>query len=378
MKILLVVEYYIPHLGGVEVAVKEVTERLVKLGHEVHIVTCKLPDTESYEEINGVKIHRVSVPQKGDRYWFNSFFSIPKILKIGKECDIIHAACYNNAFPPWIASKILRKRCVITVHEPIGALWGDLVGIDYFSAKLHQIFERILISLLFDMHICVSRYAKNCLRFVGIKDEKLKVIYNGIDYDLFAPMKTNGSRIKQKLSLEDEFVYMFFGRPGITKGIEYLINAVPLIFKKIHNSKLLLILAKDPRDRYENVIKMIEDLNIDKIMLLDPVPREELPNYIAASDCVVVPSLSEGFGFTAVEACAMEKPVVATDVSSLPEVVSGRYVLVEPRNSEALAEGVEKVYKGEVENKGNKKFIWDECVEEYLEVYQGAIDGKQG
>ena len=184
-------------------------------------------------------------------------------------------------------------------------------------------------------------------------------------------MKTDGSKIRRKLKIDDAFVYMSFGRPGISKGIEYLIQAVPLISQKIHNSKLLLILAKEPKDRYENIVKMINYFKIeDKMLLLDPVPREELPNYIAASDCVVVPSLSEGFGFTAAEACAMGKPVVATDVASLPEVVSGKYVLVEPRNPEAIAEGVEKVYKGEVEDKGKKVFSWDECVEKYLEVYQ--------
>jgi glycosyltransferase involved in cell wall biosynthesis len=209
---------------------------------------------------------------------------------------------------------------------------------------------------------------------MGINDEKLKVIYNGIDYGLFDPKKADGSKIREELKIGDEFIYMYFGRPGITKGIEYLINAVPLISKKIHNSKLLLILANDPNDRYKKIVKMIDDLNIKhKIILLDPVPRKELPNYIAASDCVVVPSLSEGFGFTAAEACAMEKPVVATDVASLPEVVFGRYALVEPRNPEGIAEGVLKVYRGEVEDKGKKIYDWDECVGEYLEIYQGLI-----
>ena len=70
----------------------------------------------------------------------------------------------------------------------------------------------------------------------------------------------------------------------------------------------------------------------------------------------------------------MGKPVVATDVASLPEVVSGKYVLVEPRNPEAIAEGVEKVYKGAVEDKGKKVFSWDECVRGYLRVYQGVLE----
>ena len=88
---------------------------------------------------------------------------------------------------------------------------------------------------------------------------------------------------------------------------------------------------------------MISDLHIeDQIILLKPVPRSELPNYIAAADCIVIPSLSEGFGLTAAEACAMRKPVVASKVGSLPEIISGQYVLIEPKNSEAIADGVGK------------------------------------
>jgi len=57
------------------------------------------------------------------------------------------------------------------------------------------------------------------------------------------------------------------------------------------------------------------------------VSRSELPSYIAASDCIVVPSLSEGFGFAAAESCAMGKLIVASNVASLPEVVSGKFYL---------------------------------------------------
>jgi glycosyltransferase involved in cell wall biosynthesis len=167
---------------------------------------------------------------------------------------------------------------------------------------------------------------------------------------------------------------MYYGRPGISKGVEYLVQSVSFVARKIPNSKLLLILANDPVNRYEIIKKMIEDLNIrDKIILLDPVPRAELPDYIAASDCVVIPSLSEGFGFAAAEACAMGKPLVASDVGSLPEVVSGRYVLVEPRNPEAIADAIEKIYKGEVKDTGKRIFSWDECIERYFKIYQDEV-----
>ena len=66
----------------------------------------------------------------------------------------------------------------------------------------------------------------------------------------------------------------------------------------------------------------------------------------------------------------MERPVVASDVASLPEVVSGKYILVEPRNPEAIAKGVKRVYEGKIEESNKKLFSWDDCVEGYLRVYE--------
>jgi glycosyltransferase involved in cell wall biosynthesis len=94
-----------------------------------------------------------------------------------------------------------------------------------------------------------------------------------------------------------------------------------------------------------------------------------------SADCVVVPSLSEGFGFMAAEACAMGKPVVASDVGSLPEVVSGRYVLTPPRSPQAIADGVYSVYKDEVPERDKKTFDWNETVLEYVNLYQEIGSG---
>jgi len=211
---------------------------------------------------------------------------------------------------------------------------------------------------------------------MGVKDGKLEVIYNGIDYDLFSSEEANGTQVRKRLNLEDRFVYMCSGRPTPLKGIEYLVEAVPLISKKIPNSKLMLIVTHEPKNRHENVEKLIRELDVESsVCLLNPVPWKEMPNYIAAADCVIVPSLFEAFGFTAAEACAMGKPVVATDVGSLPEVVSGKYVLVEPRNPQAIAEAVSMIYNNQVKDTGEKIFSWEESVSKYLEVYKEVTGG---
>ena len=370
MKLLFVLEYYNPHIGGVEVLFKNLCEGLVTGGYDVTVATLRLPDTKVFEIINGVKIHRVRVPHKGDRYWF-TFLSIPKVFRLAKRADLIHTTTYNGAFPAWLTSRLRDKKHIITVHEIFGSRWKDLVGMNWFTARLHQLLESLIVALSFDKYIAISQSTANYLTESGIARSQVAVIYNGIDYDLFNLEKADGNAIREKLNLGNSFVYMYYGRPGISKGVEYLIESVPLISERIPESRLLMLLADDPRDRYYSIKKMIKNLNIeDKVILLDPVSRNELPNYIAASDCVVVPSLSEGFGFTAAEACALGKPVVASNVDSLPEVVSGQYTLVEPGNPTAIANGIDDIYNGRGVNSSKQVFSWDRCVEKYSKLYQ--------
>lgn len=369
MKFLFVLEYYSPHIGGAEVLFKNLCEGLAARGHNVTVVTLRLPKTVPFEMINGVKVHRVKTPKRGARYWF-TFVAIPRALALAKQVDVIHTTTYNGALPGWLAAKLTGKKCLITVHEVIGSQWAHLAGMTWLMAKLHQLLERLILTLPFDMYVSVSQYTAGCLANLGIDQKRRTVIYNGIDHNLFNPEKADGNAIRYELNLGNRFIYMYYGRPGISKGVEYLVQAAPLIKQKIPDSKLLMLLANDPKDQYEKIRHMIRDLNIaDSIILLDPVPRNDLPGYIAASDCVVVPSLSEGFGFTAAEACAMGKPVVASNVASLPEVVSGRYILVEPRNPESIARAVIDIYNGNAKYSERKMFSWEKCIQSYLGAY---------
>lgn len=376
-KILFVIDNYFPKIGGDAIVFSNLAEGLVRLGHDVMIVTHRLKGTKKFEMINGVKIHRVNCFHS--RYWF-TFISILKVLTLSKKTDIIHTTTYHGAFPARVGAIFNRKPCVITVHELVGKDWKNL-KMCWLSAKLHRFLEKLIMKLRFDKFICVSKSTQIQTIQAGVAKDTTIVIYNGIDYDFFNPKKYEGDKIRKRFGLEKSFVCLFYGRPGITKGLEYLIKAVPLIIEKIPNSKLLAIVSRDKayEKKYKYILRLIDKLGVkDKIVILDPVSRRELPNYIKAADCIVVPSLTEGFGFTAAESCAMEKPVVASNTTSLPEVVSGRYILVEPGNAKAIAEGVEKVYRGKVEEKDKKIFSWDKCVDEYLEVYQEAMYGKQG
>lgn len=366
MKICFVAEYYEPHVGGVEIVFKNLAERLAKLGHKSTVVTTSQPRAEAHEIANGVEIFRVAVPRFRDRYWF-AFFALPRVFMAARNCDVIHATTYSAAFPAFLASRLLRKPCVITVHEIFGRMWGEL-NASKLSAALYRILERLIVALPFDKYVCVSEYTKKQLsQFVA--EDKIAVIYNGVE-EIFNPA-ASGAEVRKRLGFGDSFVYLAYGRPGISKGCEHLIEAVPEISRAIPNSRLLLILAREPEEQYRRILERVDALGIrDRIILLDSVPRTELPEYIAAADCVVVPSLSEGFGFAAAEACAVGKPVVATNAGALPEVIFGKHVLVEPGSSSEIARGAVDTYANKYTIGEVKKFQWEHAVNEYLKIYE--------
>lgn len=129
----------------------------------------------------------------------------------------------------------------------------------------------------------------------------------------------------------------------MSKGLEYLIEAAAIVKEKVKDSKLLLILSTESKKDYNYLVKMIDKMNLsDHIILLGPKPHHEIPRYVAASDIVVVPSITEGFGFTAAEASAMGKAVVATYAGSLPEIIKDNEsgILVKPRCTEEIADAI--------------------------------------
>ena len=373
MNVLYVIENYLPHIGGVEVVFSQLAEGLVKQGHKVTILTHKIKGTKNLEMINGVKVIRV--PCFGSRYLF-SFLAIPKAIKLGRDADVIHTTTFNGTLPAWKAARISGKPLVITVHEAWLGYWDELTDMSWLSRKIHAFFEWMIYRLPYDKYVAVSDHTAKDLHRIGIPDKKIVRIYNAVDYNLFDPKKYSRRRSRKKLNLPSGFLYFAYGRPGVSKGFEYLIKAVPEIYKKIPNAKLVVMLSKDKayKKNYNEIKDLCSELKInDKIIFIDPVERGKLPLYISAMDCAVVPSLREGFGYAAVEPCAMDIPVVSTNAASLPEVVSGKHLFVPPKDSKAIAKAVIDVYKGKYRVSKKKKFLLLENIKSYLSVYHELL-----
>lgn len=373
MKILFVIENYLPHIGGVEMVFKNLAEGLVKRGHSATIITHRIKGTAAEETINGVRVKRVSC---FDSRGLFTFFAIPAAVAAAKKADIVHTTTFNGFFPAWIAAKLNRKPLVATIHEVWLGKWREYGGMSVLTAPLYEAFERLFIYALpaVDKYVAVSNSTRQQLLRIGKKNAV--TIYNGVDYSHLNPRKHSGNNVRKKHALQKSYVVLVYGRPGPSKGIEYAIAAMKEISLQVPNSKMLLMLSRDKpyRAKYSQLLKLIKKLQLeDKIINIPPVPHSELPDYIMAADCVIVPSLSEGFGYTAAEAAAMGKPIVASNTTSLPEVVSGKHILVEPRNSGEIADAVISIFHGKCHKTALKRFTIEENVSNYSKVYEDLL-----
>ncbi|MCF7834541.1 glycosyltransferase family 4 protein [Candidatus Gracilibacteria bacterium] len=372
MKILFILELFQPHIGGVEILFDNLIKGLISKGNSVTVLTSKFKkDLPSYEKISDkLEIYRVG----HNRYDF-MFYCISKGIKLAKKCDIIHTTTYNAAIPASIISKITNKKIVITVHEIFGKLRYRFLGWKGFFFKLY---ESLIFKFNFDKFICVSNYTKNSLRiYCGLEDNKLITVYNGLDYDnrnLDNFKQEDIEKIIKKYNLKDNYIGLFFGRSGISKGLKYFIQAIPDIIKKIPKFKAILIVSESSNNKADYERKLINKLNIkNNIIRVPGVKYKELGNYILASDFVIVPSLVEGFGFSAAETCTLNKNLIVSNIASLPEVVSGKINFVEPANSEDISNKVVNFYNNKYQIIQKKEFLWSSNVNQTLDIYKEIL-----
>ena len=246
-----------------------------------------------------------------------------------------------------------------------------------FFAFCYQILEKVLFLFPFDKYHCVSLYTLNTLRTLfGIQDNKLNLIYNGVDNDFRDPEKVMSLSIAQwreKYNRWEKFVLLYYGHAGKSKGIDTIIHALPKILSQDENTIMVFNLIPCKRDN--EIKKKIQEQAkksgfLDRITIFSWWDIEQLRTLVASVDAVIAPSLAEGFGSVHSEVCSMGKPLITTRVAAIPEVVSGKVVFMTPGDVGDLVNAIEKVKKQEFENLPPKSFSREKSVEEIEKMYE--------
>ena len=267
MKILFILEHFYPHIGGAETLFFNLIQELIKI-KDFNVVVA----TSNSGGITGEKIYAKNFKV----YYFKwpSYFGHPiplykDVKKLIKESDIVHTGTYTSGFFSWFYAKLNKKKVVITVYENLFFKWFLVES--FLKALLFFIFEFITVHLPFDYYIAISHATKRDLVASGINENKIKVIYPLIDKDLFIKGRKNVKQNNRKY-------FLYFGRPGKTKGIFILLKAINLLKKEFPKDfYFLLILSDDPLIEKKKIIEFIRNNKLEKIVKVEnSLPRNFL------------------------------------------------------------------------------------------------------
>ncbi len=365
MKILFIVDYYYPYIGGAEVVHQKLAE-LLALEHEVTVLTQATGNGKLAERLNQVKVIRVKTLNRLTFPWQASKIA----CQLAAKSDIVQVSTYSSGFLGAKLRKKLSRPVILLVHGYLREVWYQL-RLTWFIAILCRMYEAMLFRKKFDYYVVPSCFTQSNLLKLGISKDSISVIHHGIDTDLFHPRNINNQIRKQVGISPMEKVFLFAGRPSRMKGIETLLEAFQRVSAPI---RLVLMLAKDSRLEYERVIKFIE-LNklTERVLVIDPVAHTSMPDYLAMANVVLIPSLTEEFCFLAAESAAMEIPMIVSQVGALPEVVSGKVIFVEPGSVASLVAGIESAVREQFTIIPRKDWEWKRALQKYKDLYRSIL-----
>lgn len=352
MRILIVASRYLPHRGGLETVVQNLAKECQTSGHEVFIVTNRFPRTlQKDEQIDGLPVRRLHFlyPRwqylkqgrfdlfiAGCLYFWLTTIQLYWIFRQYKP-DVINLHYLGSpGLFLWLLHITLRFPMIVSLHG------GDVDG----EPNANQFSRWLFCSLTSrcDMVTACSRYlADQAIQLSPNLTSKIRVIYNGVNWDLFAHAPAYPYKRRYIAAV---------GQLIEHKGFDLLIEAFGDIAKSFPDVDLFI--AGDGRMR-SLLAELVEKRKLfDRVILLGRVDELTVASLMAGSLFVAMPSRREPFGIVALEAVAAGKQVLATPVGGIPEFLApdtNRLVLIDRSQwAKAIAELI-------MGDKGNKTTI---------------------
>lgn len=358
-----------PCVGGAEIYTHEILKRLAEKGHRVSLFTTEYPGCKKEDCIDNVRIVR-----KGNAYstFYHAFSYYKKKFK--RETDLIIIDEINVL--PWFTPFYVKQPVIALIHE-VGSLAL------FYHSEVNSFLSYLLyictpLMFLFYKYrkikfITVSKSTKKDLVNLGIPEDDICIIYNGIDHSSYS------------LERKDLFPHLVYvGRVTWYKNVHLLVKAMVSIVKQFDSVRLTVVGEIEPK--YKIFLnKLVKELNLSKHVNFTGYVTEDAKISILQRAWVLVnPSEREGWGIVVIEANACGTPAVGYNVPGLRDSIKdGRTgILIKQKNIEALADAVieilenhelrEKLSKGALE--WSRKFSWNRSADEFLKIIEEVAE----
>lgn len=263
---------------------------------------------------------------------------------------------------------------VLTVHDLIFERYPQ------HHTWTNRLFLRVGMPLFVrraDAIIAVSRHTqRDLMELYRVPPAKIHLIYQGIDPAFRPAPPAEVQRIRQRYSPDRPYLLMV-GTLEPRKNHATALRALLRLKQAGHPHRLLVVGGRGWL--FEPIQEEVKRLGLEgDVTFAGYVPGADLPPLYTGADCVLMPSLYEGFGFPVLEAMACGAPVVCSQVSSLPEVAGDVAMLVPPTDDAALAAAVGQILQeperaAAMRTQGPvyaARFRWDECARQTVALYQ--------
>ena len=323
MNILYITQWFSYIGGGGEVQFINLINAMARKGHRVHVICQKLSNFEISNNIENLQVHRVKPIIKNERlnlnqnvrFIINAIYKGSELIK-DERMDIIHV----NNFSPVIAGSILSKIFNIPLMKTIHAVycaspdfWRKWSSQDNASSMLSIIgplFEKIIIRLHADTIHAVSNATKKDIIKVNAKS-KIIVIPNGVDLSNYNNLKVN---------IDYQKYVVFIGRLVVNKNLDTVISSFKEVISAIPEAKLIVIGSGPKLNEWK---KMVSDMGLhSNIEFTGYISQEDKMDLLSKCSALVLPSTVEGQPIAALEAFAMSKPLLLSDIEPSYEIVT--------------------------------------------------------
>jgi glycosyltransferase involved in cell wall biosynthesis len=382
IKLLTILTYYRPHWTGLTAHAVQVAEGLAARGVEVTVLTVRhSPELKRDEMINGVRVIRLQPVARFSRGMITPalLWAAPALIAQNDVVQIHTPLPEGPIIAPWC--RLLRRPLLMTHH-------GDLVMPPGFVNQALQATGYYILLLTGMIANAVTSYSQDYARHSRLLhhfENKLSYIYPPVTSPL--PDVQAACEWRRDLGLDGKRLIGFAGRWVEEKGFDYLLQALPLVRKKIPDAHLVFAGEQNViyDDFYKKCLPFLEPVkeHLTHLGLIrDP---QKMANFYALCDIFVQPSRTDMFALTQVEAMLCGTPVVASDIPGARVVVreTGFGKLFPARDPKALAEAICDVVQNRKAYSTSREevaqiFNWERSLDQYQALLEGLVHSPRG